>query len=190
MPKRKPPPPKTRNGKNANLVRHHAFTKGTPKPPDAGRKKGTHNRTTTLLKEAILEAATLLGDNGKGRDGLVGYLKMLATRERAVYARLLEKVLPLQVHVEDKTTPIYSAAEAVAKLRERGLPVPHSLLALAGPAETASTVAGALNDQYEDGETDDLDNRLADTVLVSRFVHNDEFDKDADEDDENSSRDK
>jgi hypothetical protein len=136
------------------------FVKGTPRPPNTGRARGTRNRTTTLLKDAILTAATLVGQDGKGRDGLVGYLKMLAVRERAVYARLLEKVLPMQVSVEDKSRPLYSAAEAVERLRERGLPVPPSLLALASPTEQALMVAGALNDQHEDGVTDRLDNRL------------------------------
>jgi hypothetical protein len=36
-----------------------------------GRKKGTPNKTTQALKEAVLEAAALAGD----KDGLVGYLK-------------------------------------------------------------------------------------------------------------------
>lgn len=107
------------------------FVKGTPRPPNTGRAKGTRNRTTTMLKDAILTAATLLGQDGKGKDGLVGYLKMLAVKERAVYARLLEKVLPMQVHVEDKTSTKYTAEEAVQRLRERKLPVPPALLQLA-----------------------------------------------------------
>lgn len=148
------PPPKTRK-KAATL-----FKKGTPKPPNAGRKKGQPNRTTTLLKDAILIAATMLGRDGKGRDGLVGYLMQLATKEKAVYARLLEKVLPLQVRVDDERKPLYTAAEAVERLRERGLPVPPSLLSFATPIEQALVVAGALNDEHCDGDTDRYDNRL------------------------------
>lgn len=79
--------------------------------PGTGRQKGTRNRTTTLLKDAILQAATLVGQDGKGTDGLVGYLKMLAVKERAVYSRSLEKVLPLQLHLEDKTKN-YTVEEA------------------------------------------------------------------------------
>jgi hypothetical protein len=149
-------PPKTHNGKNANFVRKHAFKKGDPKPPTAGRRKGQPNRTTTLLKDAILRAAELVGQDGRGKNGLTGYLMMLAVREKAVYARLLEKVLPLQLHVADKTDRKYSPAEAAQRLRERNIPVPTSLLALAGP----SMVAHALNDQHEDGVTDHYDNRL------------------------------
>ena len=111
--------------------------------PGTGRQKGTRNRTTTLLKDAILQAATLVGQDGKGKDGLVGYLKMLAVKERAVYSRLLEKVLPMQLHLEDKTKN-YTVEEAAERLRERGLPVPPGLLQIAGG------IAMAVAEDYED----------------------------------------
>lgn len=123
----------------------HAFKKGQPRPEGGGRKKGQRNRTTTMLKDAILEAAALVGRDGRGRDGLVGYLAMLATKEKAVYARLLERVLPMQIRVEDKTTPQYSPQEAVERLRQRSLPVPPALLALA-----TGVPAPDENAQYED----------------------------------------
>ncbi|MCC8950694.1 hypothetical protein H8A97_37945 [Bradyrhizobium sp. Arg62] len=130
-----PTTPRTKSGR---------FVKGAPKPASAGRAKGKRNRTTVLLKEAILEAATLVGQDGRGKDGLIGYLKMLAVKERAVYARLLERVLPMQLHVEDKTAPILTPAEAVQRLRERRLPVPPPLLRLAeGTTHPAA-------DDYED----------------------------------------
>jgi hypothetical protein len=97
-----------------------------------------------MLKEAILEAATLLGQDGKGKDGLVGYLKMLAIKERAVYARLLEKVLPMQLHVEDKTVRKYTAEEAAQELKARGIPVPLGLL------QIAHNIGHAVTDEYED----------------------------------------
>jgi hypothetical protein len=127
------------------LARSTSFKKGMKRPEKAGRKKGVRNRTTLLLKEAILQAATLVGQDGKGKDGLVGYLKMLAVRERAVYARLLEKVLPMQVNVEDKTVKIYTAEEAAMRLRERGLPVPPMLLQIAAGGKELN-----LTDEYED----------------------------------------
>lgn len=64
---------------------------GTPKT--GGRKKGTPNKTTALLKDAILQAATLAG----GRDGLVGYLHVQATENPGPFMSLLGKVLPMQV---------------------------------------------------------------------------------------------
>ena len=62
-------------------------------PPGPGRPKGVPNKTTTQLKEAILEAAALAG----GEDGLVGYLRMLAVTNSSAFSTLLGKVLPLQV---------------------------------------------------------------------------------------------
>lgn len=64
------------------------------KPPNAGkgRPKGSQNKTTALLKDAILQAATMAG----GSEGLVGYLSKQATRNPAAFLTLLGKVLPIQ----------------------------------------------------------------------------------------------
>jgi hypothetical protein len=63
---------------------------GTPGP---GRPKGVPNKNTTLLKDAILEAATKAG----GRAGLVGYLKQQAEENPGPFMALLGKVLPMQI---------------------------------------------------------------------------------------------
>jgi hypothetical protein len=68
-------------------------------PPNAGkgRKKGVPNKTTATLKEAILLAAEQVGENGAGKDGLVGYLRTVAATDVKAFASLLGKVLPMQV---------------------------------------------------------------------------------------------
>lgn len=66
-----------------------------------GRSKGTPNKTTAMLKEAILGAATQTGSDGKGKDGLLGYCAFLARQEPKAFAGLLGKVLPMQVTGED-----------------------------------------------------------------------------------------
>ncbi len=58
-----------------------------------GRAKGTPNKTTALLKDAILKAAT----NAGGSEGLEGYLKSQALANPAPFMALLGKVLPMQV---------------------------------------------------------------------------------------------
>lgn len=58
-----------------------------------GRKKGTPNKTTALLKDAILQAAT----NAGGKNGLVAYLEAQATANPGPFMSLLGKVLPMQV---------------------------------------------------------------------------------------------
>ena len=66
-----------------------------------GRPKGSPNKTTALLKEAILGAATATGSDGQGKDGLMGYCGYLAKSEPKAFAQLLGKVLPMQITGED-----------------------------------------------------------------------------------------
>ena len=68
---------------------------GRPKgqPKTGGRKKGSPNKTTALLKEAILKAAEGAG----GKAGLIGYLKTQAVKQPSPFMALLGKVLPLQI---------------------------------------------------------------------------------------------
>jgi hypothetical protein len=65
--------------------------KGAPKT--GGRRKGTPNKLTTDLKEAILGAAEAAG----GPEGMMGYLKNLAVVNSSAFAALLSKVLPLTI---------------------------------------------------------------------------------------------
>jgi len=105
-----------------------------------GRKPGTPNKVSKLLKDAVLLAAEQVGfitykhdKKGKlvvsatGVDGLAGYLKYLAINEPRSFAVLLGRVLPMQVTLPDNTsTPdvVYKTVEEVrAELREKGIPV-------------------------------------------------------------------
>src|SRR5215472_11466488 len=58
-----------------------------------GRPKGSANKVTVALKEAILQA----GANVGGEKGLVGYLERLAVENSSAYAGLLAKILPHQL---------------------------------------------------------------------------------------------
>lgn len=70
-----------------------------PKPPAAGkgRVKGSVNKTTRVLKDAILIAAEQSGQDTKGKGGLVGYLKRVADEDVKAFSGLLGRVLPLQI---------------------------------------------------------------------------------------------
>src|SRR6516165_4718512 len=68
---------------------------GTPFQPGvsgnpAGKPKGTLNKVTKDLKQAILGALEAAG----GDEGSVGYLKRLAIENSSAFASLLGKVLP------------------------------------------------------------------------------------------------
>jgi len=62
-----------------------------------GRKKGTPNKISGQLKDAILRAAKQAGGEG----GMVAYLKAQALANPAPFLALLGKVLPMQVSGED-----------------------------------------------------------------------------------------
>ena len=76
--------------------------KSAEKPPAAGRGrvKGTPNKTTALLKDAIIRAAEAAGEDKNGKDGLIGYCTFLAKEEPKAFAQLLGKVLPMQISGE------------------------------------------------------------------------------------------
>lgn len=61
-----------------------------------GRQKGTPNKTTALLKDAILKAAENAGGH-EGPDGLIAYLQVQAIENPGPFMSLLGKVLPMQV---------------------------------------------------------------------------------------------
>ena len=79
-----------------------------------GRAKGTPNKTTMLLKEAIVKAAELTGYDKRGKQGLVGYCRHLAETEPKAFAQLLGKVLPTQLtgHDGEKLTVVIQSQDA------------------------------------------------------------------------------
>lgn len=68
-------------------------TKSNLPGPGPGRPKGSQNKTTALLKDAILLAATKAG----GDDGIAGYLEVQAKANPTAFMSLLGKVLPMQI---------------------------------------------------------------------------------------------
>jgi hypothetical protein len=61
------------------------------------RQPGSPNAITRDLKRGIIDAAERHGSDGKGTDGLTGYLFHLAGKHPKAFAGLLGKILPLQV---------------------------------------------------------------------------------------------
>ena len=59
-----------------------------------GRQKGTRNKVTVMLKAGIMTAMEELGQDLKGKDGVVGFLKRMAIRKPEQFMRLVEKLLP------------------------------------------------------------------------------------------------
>ncbi len=107
------------------------FQPGDPKPANGGRKKGTPNKTTVWLKDAILEAAARAGEGD-----IAAYLDQQAKENPGPFLALLGKVLPLQVtgdrdkpvvitsvtyHIVDPKEPQHLTDQAMAKSRTRNV---------------------------------------------------------------------
>jgi hypothetical protein len=69
---------------------------GQGKPKTGGRQKGTLNKISALLKDAVLEAA----DTAGGKEGLVGYLRLQARENPVAFMGLLGKLVPSQIAAE------------------------------------------------------------------------------------------
>lgn len=114
---------------NASKPKVHRFKKGDPKI--AGRAKGTQNKVTVQMKEAIIMAAELEGSDRHGKGGLIGFMRKLSRRNVVVYGRLLEKLLPYQLTGKDGSPMqvVHSTREQLLeRMKERGLPLPPSLM--------------------------------------------------------------
>ena len=75
-----------------------AFRPSRPGERRGGRAKGTPNKSTASLKNAILRAAELAGDELKtSENGLVAYLKHQASANPASFLPILGKVLPKEI---------------------------------------------------------------------------------------------
>lgn len=70
-------------------------------------------------------AAEEVGEDTKGKDGLVGYLKWMAKNEAKAYATLLGRVVPLHITgsmVHDHRV-LRDKEEVLEEMKARGIPI-------------------------------------------------------------------
>ena len=94
------------------------------KPKRGGRKEGVTNKFPRVLKECLLVAAELEGSNEKGKDGLTGFLRMMAREDLRSFAQLLGRIIPLQINTKGdlRVEVHYRTIEDVrTALAERGI---------------------------------------------------------------------
>ena len=82
---------------------------------------GAKNYWTREVKEAILDAANELGEDGHGYDGLKGYMKFLGSTEPKTFGMLIRAVMPTQVTVEHKDVKIDTVEDVEKELASIGL---------------------------------------------------------------------
>lgn len=84
---------------------------------------------TRAVREAVIEAAEQIGFDGKGKDGLVGYLMRMAYKRPDNFDTMLMRMLPLSLPDGPNNQPQeYKTVEEVRRaIKERALPMPESL---------------------------------------------------------------
>ena len=85
---------------------------GNPK----GKPKGTRNKATVQLKEAILGALEAAG----GPEGSVGYLTRLAIENSSAFASLLGRVLPSTLAADESSGNVKIQFERVIVYPDNG----------------------------------------------------------------------
>lgn len=93
------PDPKERRKNNGSLPRQvkGVGKGGVPTPTSPGRPKNVPNKITAVLKDAILLAASQVGEDDRGKGGLLGYLRKVARSYPKTYSALLSRIIPLQI---------------------------------------------------------------------------------------------
>ena len=118
-----------------------------------GRPAGSTNKVPTVLKEAIMLAAELEGWDGRGLDGLTGWLRHLAREDIRSFAMLVGKVLPYTIAAERevKVEVTYrTVAEIRRELLSRGINMESIARVLHQPPEVIE------NEGIEFDDDDDL----------------------------------
>lgn len=87
------------------------MNKITDRKAGPGRPKGSRNKVTGAAKDIIAEAANRLG----GVDRLVKWAKEDAQNERAYWAQIFPKLLPLQVHGDPDHPLIHEVRRIVVR---------------------------------------------------------------------------
>ena len=64
---------------------------------DTGRPKSALKNIQMTIKEAVMIAAENVGEDGKGRGQLIGYLTYIARTEPKAFTTLLAKILPTEL---------------------------------------------------------------------------------------------
>jgi hypothetical protein len=91
-----------------NVMHQPKWNKTSFKPgrkKTGGRQAGVRNKTTREMMEAIMDALEVVGSDGAGKDGVVGYMKMIAEKNPRALLPLIGRVMMLQ-EAEQKKAPL------------------------------------------------------------------------------------
>jgi hypothetical protein len=95
---------------------------GQHQPRGRGRPKGSRNLVTRELTDAIIVGLSELGENLRGKRGLVGYIKRIGRYDLKSAVNLLRMLIPMTVSTQQKREVTYkSVEEARADLERAGI---------------------------------------------------------------------
>jgi hypothetical protein len=90
-----------------------------------GRKVGATSRYTRIIKEAVLIAAELEGENQHGKGKLVGYMRRVAREDMRAFCMLLSRAMSLQGENRTDDAPkevVYKSLDEVKReMASRGI---------------------------------------------------------------------
>jgi hypothetical protein len=137
-----------------------SFKKGRKKT--GGRKAGTPNKTTWVLREVVQAAAEAAG-NELGRNGHVGYMTWVALNYPPSFLRLYADSMPQQLEPEQTSPPeesvvLHSIEEIREQLSQYGVSPDQLGRALLGVPErpgTAGPTSSTDDHCVEDDASDD-----------------------------------
>jgi hypothetical protein len=125
------PPQPTKPGRKLAFVPGRPFKKGEPRPPNAGRKKGTPNKVTIAMRDAVIQAMEIAGRKRKdpatgkyikpGPGGMLGYLTHLALHNEQVFGPMALRVLPMHVNAAVQNSRYKTEEEIRALCLARGI---------------------------------------------------------------------
>jgi hypothetical protein len=108
-------PARSRKPASESRPRPGSFKSGHAKL--GGRKKGTPNLISADYKRALLEAAYRVGNDGNGKDGVIGYFTWIGTRYPTFfYVELFTRLLALEEY-EPPAEPRRTAEELNQSVR-------------------------------------------------------------------------
>lgn len=97
------------------------FQRGEPRPPNAGRRAGTPNKSTAEVRAVLLAAVRDIG----GEQRLVDWIKESPQNEFAFWTVMVPRLLPLNVRGTGPRGELevnLNPEELAKRMEERGLP--------------------------------------------------------------------
>jgi hypothetical protein len=100
------------------------FSRANQPKRQRGRPPGATNLLPREVAQAIITAFAELGENLRGKGGLVGFIKRIGRTDLKTSANLLLATMPRQVTIKEKKEIVYQSADEVrAELNRSGIPI-------------------------------------------------------------------